>query len=72
MKKIKTTKYHIIYELTEREMQSPEVDNGYRYVAFLKSNYEDYNPTFKDDIGYQDWEEDSLEAMIEWCECYER
>lgn len=51
MKKIKTTKHHYIYELTEKEMNTPEVDNGFKYVAFLKDNYEDFKPTFKDDIG---------------------
>lgn len=70
MKKIKTTKKHYIYELTEKEMNTPEVDNGFKYVAFLKENYEDFKPTFKDDIGYQDWEEDNLDAMIEWCNNY--
>lgn len=70
MKKIKTTKKHLIYELTEKERNSVEVDNGYRYVAFLKENYEDFAPTFRDDIGYQDYEEDNLEALIEWCNCY--
>ena len=70
MKLIKTTKKHFIYELSEKEMNSPEVDNGFKYVAFLKDNYEDQKPTFKYDIGYQDREEDSLEAMIEWCNRY--
>lgn len=70
MKLVKTTKKHFIYELSEKEMNTPEVDNGFKYVAFLKENYPDQKPTFKYDIGYEDWEEDSLEAMIEWCECY--
>ena len=70
MKKIKTTKYHYIYELSEKEMNKPEVDNGFRYVAFLKENYEDQMPSFSYDIGYQDWEDDNLDTMLEWCNSY--
>ena len=57
MKLIKTTKKHYIYELSEKEMNSPEVDNGFKYLAYLKENYEDYKPSFKYDIGYQDYED---------------
>lgn len=70
MKLIKTTKTHFIYELSEKEMNTKEVDNGFKYLAYLKENYEDFKPCFKYDIGYQDYETDTLESMIEWVNCY--
>ena len=70
MKLVKTTKHHFIYELTEKERNSEEVDNGFKYVLFLKSNYEDYKPTFKYDIGYQDWETETLEEALGFSNTY--
>ena len=61
MKLIKTTKNHYIYELSKKEQE--EVC-GFKYALFLKSNYEDYKPNFKYDIGYQDWESDKLEEAL--------
>lgn len=69
MKLIKTTRYHFIYELSEKEQKSPEV-NGYKYVLFLKENYEDYKPSFKYDIGCQDWEADSLKEAMAFSKNY--
>lgn len=66
MKLVKTTKKHYIYELTEKEMNSKEVDSGYRYVLFLKENYEDCKPSFRYDIGYQDFEADTLEEALQY------
>jgi ATP-binding cassette subfamily B protein len=43
-----------------------EVDNGYRYVLFLKENYEDCKPSFRYDIGYQDFEADTLEEALQY------
>ena len=70
MKLVKTTKNHLIYELSEKEQNSIEVDNGFKYVLFLKENYEDFKPTFKYDIGYQDWETDTLEEAIQFSLSY--
>ena len=70
MKLVKTTKNHLIYELSEKEQNSIEVDNGFKYVLFLKDDYEDYKPTFKYDIGYQDWETDTLEEAIQFSLSY--
>ena len=70
MKLVKTTKNHLIYELSKKEQSSIEVDNGFKYVLFLKDNYEDYKPTFKYDMGYQDWEADTLEEAIQFSICY--
>lgn len=70
MKLVKSTKKHLIYELSEKEQNSYEVDNGYKYVLFLKEDYEDYKPTFKYDIGYQDWEADTLEEAIQFSLSY--
>lgn len=69
MKLIKTTKHHYIYELIEKEQK--RVENGYKYVLFLKANYEDFKPNFKDDIGYEDWEADTLEEAIQFSASYE-
>ena len=70
MKLVKTTKNHFIYELTEKERNTEEVDNGYNYILFLKDNYEDCKPSFKYDIGYQDWEADTLEEALEFSNNY--
>lgn len=70
MKLIKTTKTHFIYELSEKEQKSPEIDNGFKYVLFLKSNYEDFKPSFKYDIGYQDFEADSLKEALNFSKSY--
>lgn len=70
MKLVKTTKYHYIYELSEKEKNSVEVENGFNYVLFLKENYQDFKPNFKLDIGYQDWETETLEEAIEFSLCY--
>lgn len=66
MKLVKTTKKHYIYELSEKEQNSVEVDNGFKYVLFCKDSYVDYKPSFKYDIGYQDWETDTLQEAIEF------
>lgn len=66
MKLVKTTKKHFIYELTEKEKQDARVDNGYNFVLFSKADYEDYKPRFNDDIGYEDWQADTLEEAIEF------
>lgn len=71
MKLVKTTKHHYIYELSEKEQKSEEVENGYKYLLFLKDNYEDYKPSFKDDIGYEDWEADTLEEAMQFSASYE-
>lgn len=71
MKLIKTTKYHYIYELSEKEQKSEEVKNDYKYLLFLKDNYEDFKPNFKDDIGYEDWETDTLEEAMQFSASYE-
>ena len=70
MKLVKTTKNHLIYELSEKEQNSIEVDNGFKYVLFLKENYEDCKPTFRYDIGYQDWETDTLEEALQFSLSY--
>lgn len=66
MKLVKTTKKHLIYELSEKEQRSEEVDNGFKYVLFLKEDYEDYKPSFKYDIGYEEWEADTLEEALQF------
>ena len=70
MKLVKATKNHLIYELSKTEQNTFEVDNGFKYVLFLKEDYEDCKPTFKDDIGWQDYETDTLEEAIEFSLSY--
>ena len=67
MKLIKTVKKHYIYELSEKEQK--EVC-GFKYALFLKANYEDYKPSFKYDIGYQDWESDTIKEALEFANNY--
>lgn len=63
MKLIKTTKHHYIYELSEKEQTS---SNGYKYVLFNKANYEDYKPSFKYDMGNEDWQTDTLDEALDF------
>ena len=70
MKLVKTTKKHLIYELSEKELNSIEDENYFKYVLFLKEDYEYSKPTFKHDIGYQDWEADTLEEAIKFSLSY--
>ena len=64
MKLVKTTKLHFIYQLTDKEMK--ENDYTSPFLLFLKSSYPDSKPTANIDIGYEDWETDTLEEAIEW------
>lgn len=64
MKLVKTTKLHFIYQLTDKEMK--ENDYTSPFLLFLKSSYPDSKPIANIDIGYEDWETDTLEEAIEW------
>ena len=64
MRLVKTTQMHFIYRLTEKEMK--EYSYTSPFLLFLKSSYVDCKPTASLDIGYEDWEADTLEEAIEW------
>lgn len=64
MKLVKTTKHHFIYELSEKEQS--KIENGYKYLLFNKANYEDYKPSFQYDIGYEDWQTDTLNEALDF------
>lgn len=68
MKLVKTTKKHYIYELSAKEKK--ELNSDYNFVLFAKDNYEDCKPTFNYDIGYQEFETDTLENALEFSKNY--
>lgn len=66
MKLVKTTKKHYIYELSEKEQNDIYVGNSYKYILFLKEDYKDFKPSFKYDLGYQDWCTETLKEALEF------
>ncbi|MCL2631276.1 MAG: hypothetical protein FWD49_07160 [Firmicutes bacterium] len=72
MKLVKSIKKHLIYELSEKELERAERDNlSYcRFQLYLKSNYEDIKPTYSYDLGYADWEAETLELALDFALSY--